>query len=156
VISFSLSFAHSPSLTLSLSLSLSISISLGQEEGNVDFVLEHKFGDYQSEHDPHSVAKKLCSWLQDVELLHEMSQGAMKAGNPHAAEDIVRKIGTSVLRWKELHPDEEKDRHHHHQQQQQQHTHPHPQHQQQKACMNGNKMDYLRPTLNSQISQASC
>ena len=26
---------------------------------------------------------------------------------PDAAEDIVRTIGTSVLRWKELHPEEE-------------------------------------------------
>jgi hypothetical protein len=36
-----------------------------------------------------------------------MSKNAQKAGRPNAAEDIARAIGTSVLRWKELHPEEE-------------------------------------------------
>jgi len=107
----------------------------GQEEGNVDFVLEHKFGEYQSDNNPPLIAHKICSWLQDVEHLHAMSQGARNAGNPHAAEDIARRIGTSVLRWKELHPEEEEE----------EHDHNHDCHDKE-----------LRYTLNSQISQASC
>ena len=39
----------------------------------------------------------------------EMSKHAQEAGRPHAAEDIARAIGTSVLRWKELHPEQEDD-----------------------------------------------
>lgn len=81
----------------------------GQEEGNVDFVLEHKFGDFKSDSDPPSIAKTVGRWLKDPKgsLLAEMSIHARAAGSPHAAEEIVRNIGTSVHRWKELHPEED-------------------------------------------------
>jgi len=81
----------------------------GQEEGNIDFVLEKKFGEYKSDSDPHSIAKVVCNWLIDPDLMVRMSKCAKDAGRPNAAEDIVRNIGTSVLRWKELHPEEEKN-----------------------------------------------
>jgi hypothetical protein len=111
------------------------------------------FGEYQSDNDPPRVAQKICSWLQDVERLHEMSQGAMKAGNPHAAEDIARRIGTSVLRWKELHPEEEEveindDNHNCQQDAQEQELYI--------FNKDGQHENELRYTLNSQISQASC
>jgi len=99
---------------------LHIHTNSGQEEGNIDFVIEKKFGAYESDVSAPSIAKTLAAWLKDSALLTIMSQYAMDAGRPNAAEDIVRKIGTSVLRWKELHPEE------------------------------------TLPSLNTQVSQASC
>lgn len=81
----------------------------GQEEGNVDFVIEKKFGAYKSDSKPFEISKCVCEWLQDPDLMVEMSKNAQKAGKPNAAEDIARAIGTSVLRWKELHPEEEEE-----------------------------------------------
>ncbi len=37
----------------------------------------------------------------------EMSRHAQDAGNPQAAENIVKQIGKSALRWKELHVEED-------------------------------------------------
>jgi len=81
----------------------------GQEEGNVDFVLEKKFGEYRTDAEPNNVASGVSSWLQDPDLMVQMSNSARDAGNPNAARDIVQKIGTSVLRWKEHHPNLEID-----------------------------------------------
>jgi UDP-N-acetylglucosamine:LPS N-acetylglucosamine transferase len=77
----------------------------GQEEGNVDFVVEKKFGEYQSDSNPEKVAHTACQWLRSPDKMNEMSMHAKKAGMPNAAEDIVKCIGKSVLRWKELHED---------------------------------------------------
>jgi UDP-N-acetylglucosamine:LPS N-acetylglucosamine transferase len=129
-------------------LSVQIHVISGQEEGNVDFVLEHRFGEYQSDNDPPHVAQLLCSWLQDMERLHEMSQGAMKAGNPHAAEYITRRIGTSVLRWKELHPEEQENVLNDCQTKEIQ--------EQEMYMFRDEHKSEMRYTLNSQISQASC
>merc|ERR1712038_142601 len=74
----------------------------GQEEGNVDFVVEKKFGRYVSDGNPMEVSEVACEWLEDLQLLRQMSDCAMDAGCPHAAEEIVRCIGESVVRWKEL------------------------------------------------------
>ena len=81
----------------------------GQEEGNIDFVIEKKFGAYRPDSKPFDISKCICEWLQDPDLMAEMSKHAQEAGRPHAAEDIARAIGTSVLRWKELHPEQEDD-----------------------------------------------
>jgi UDP-N-acetylglucosamine:LPS N-acetylglucosamine transferase len=80
---------------------------IGQEQGNIDFVIEKKFGEYKSDTDAAAIATTLSSWLKDSEFLNTMSRHAMDAGRPHAAEEIARNIGTSVLRWKESHPEVE-------------------------------------------------
>merc|ERR1712038_637010 len=72
----------------------------GQEEGNVDFVIEKKFGEYKSDAEPKFIAEGVASWLQDPDLMIEMSKRAQDAGNPRAAEHIVKQIGKSALRWK--------------------------------------------------------
>jgi 1,2-diacylglycerol 3-beta-galactosyltransferase len=74
----------------------------GQEEGNVDFVVNQGFGDFQDDKNSEAVASKVCHWLQDSKRLNDMSCKAHKASSPRAAEDIVRVIGQSVVRWKEL------------------------------------------------------
>lgn len=75
----------------------------GQEEGNIDFVIEKKFGEYISDSKPELIAKTVCSWLNNPDKMKDMSQHASMAGMPNAAEDIVKCIGKSVLRWKESH-----------------------------------------------------
>lgn len=79
----------------------------GQEEGNVDFVVEKQFGLFQSDSNPNKVAHTVCELLQNPDRMTEMSLHARKAGMPNAAEDIVKCIGKSVIRWKELYDDEE-------------------------------------------------
>ena len=71
----------------------------GQEEGNVDFVLQNGFGAFVSDSDPEGVAQQCSKWLQDGEELAEKSRNAIKAGVPNAAEEIARFIGKSVVRW---------------------------------------------------------
>jgi len=78
----------------------------GQEEGNVDFVEEKQFGIYKSDSNPMEIANTACEWLQDPDELYKMSLKAKEAGTPNAAENIVKCIGKSVLRWKE-HEEEE-------------------------------------------------
>ena len=79
----------------------------GQEEGNIDFVIEKKFGEYISDSNPQLIAQTVCSWLNNPDRMKEMSQFATKAGMPNAAEDIVKCIGKSVLRWKELNEEQQ-------------------------------------------------
>ncbi len=74
----------------------------GQEEGNIDFVIEKKFGEYVPDSNPKLIAKTVCSWLNNPDRMMDMSQHASKAGMPNAAEDIVQCIGKSVLRWKDV------------------------------------------------------
>jgi hypothetical protein len=69
----------------------------GQEAGNVDVVLESGFGDYCE--DPVEIAYEVGYWLQDQELLETMSHAAFAAGHPHAADEIVRDIGSETCKW---------------------------------------------------------
>ena len=73
----------------------------GQEEGNVDFVLENKFGSFCSDKDPNAIGEELCMWLSDTEKMTELSCAAKKCGAPNAARDIVKEIGERTLKWKE-------------------------------------------------------
>lgn len=101
--------------TIAEAASLSLPVLLtsflpGQEEGNVDFVVsEKKFGLYEPDSNPEKIALTVCDWLKDVGKMKDMSDHARRAGMPNAAEDIVKCIGKSVLRWKELHDEHEDD-----------------------------------------------
>ena len=64
----------------------------GQEAGNVDIVLQGGFGDFCE--DPETIGLEIACWLQDSQLLDDMSMKARKVGNPHAAEDIVLDIAS--------------------------------------------------------------
>lgn len=72
----------------------------GQEAGNVDVVLEAGFGDYCE--DPVDIAARVAGWLQEESVLETMSQNARKAGNPHAASDIVKDIGSETVTWMKM------------------------------------------------------
>ena len=72
----------------------------GQEEGNVDFVVEGGFGNYISDSDPNGIAEEVTSWLLDNDKLKGLSDNAHKRGAPDAAAEIVDAIGESALRWK--------------------------------------------------------
>jgi len=71
----------------------------GQEAGNVDIVLNGKFGGY-CEH-PKTIAKTIVTWLNDAERLEEMSRRAREVGHPHAAEEIAEDIGRLTCEWME-------------------------------------------------------
>jgi UDP-N-acetylglucosamine:LPS N-acetylglucosamine transferase len=93
--------------TISEAAALSLPVMLtsflpGQEEGNVDYVVEGGFGAYCQDTDPQGVAEEVALWLNDDEKLAQMSQQAKKCGAPHAARDIVKQIGDSTLKWREL------------------------------------------------------
>lgn len=72
----------------------------GQEAGNVDVVLEQNFGEYQNA--PSKIGERVTAWLQDKTLLQTMSQAAMVAGNPYAADEIVEDIGRQTVAWMKL------------------------------------------------------
>ena len=72
----------------------------GQEAGNVDVVLESKFGEYNKK--PSKIGEIVTSWLQNKPLLQSMSQAAMVAGSPYAADEIVEDIGRQTVAWMNL------------------------------------------------------
>jgi len=72
----------------------------GQEAGNVDVVLESKFGEYNNK--PTEIGEIVTSWLLDAALLEKMSKAAMVAGNPYAADEIVEDIGRQSVAWMKL------------------------------------------------------
>jgi UDP-N-acetylglucosamine:LPS N-acetylglucosamine transferase len=74
----------------------------GQEEGNVDYVVQGGFGSYCDDSDPHAIAEELSNWLQDELKLQELSEKAKAMGAPYAARNIVQQIGDSTLKWREL------------------------------------------------------
>ena len=74
----------------------------GQEEGNVDYVIDGKFGAYFDDSDPQAIGEEIADWLTDPAKLTEMSLAAKRMGAPHAARDIVQRIGDSTLKWREL------------------------------------------------------
>jgi len=97
--------------TISEAAALSLPVLLtsflpGQEEGNVDYVVEGGFGSYCQDTDPKAVAETIALWLNDEIKLTEMSEAAKKLGHPYAARDIVRQIGDSTLKWKSLNNDQ--------------------------------------------------
>jgi len=72
----------------------------GQEAGNVDYVLDHGFGDFCDA--PVSMAEEVACWLKDRKLLETMSHCAQEVGHPHAAADIVIDIGSITHTWMAL------------------------------------------------------
>jgi hypothetical protein len=74
----------------------------GQEEGNVDYVVDGKFGAFCSDVDPTGIADEVASWLLDEEKLTELSHAAKAKGAPYAARDIVKAIGDSTLKWRDI------------------------------------------------------
>ena len=73
----------------------------GQEEGNVDFVVNNGFGAFVSDSDPMGVAEVVTSWLLDDLKMKELSQAASACGAPNAAAEIVKAIGEETLEWRE-------------------------------------------------------
>ncbi|KAL7581231.1 hypothetical protein ACA910_006009 [Epithemia clementina (nom. ined.)] len=82
----------------------------GQEAGNVDFVLDHGFGDFVE--DPMEIGQTIADWLRDngssssssnnsstTSLLETMSRKAMAAGRPNAAGEIVLDIGQTTQKF---------------------------------------------------------
>jgi 1,2-diacylglycerol 3-beta-galactosyltransferase len=93
--------------TIAEAASLSLPVMLtsflpGQEEGNVDYVVDGGFGSFISDSDPQSVSEEVASWLMDEEKLKKLSENAYKRGAPDAAAEIVSAIGESALRWKKI------------------------------------------------------
>ena len=94
--------------TIAEAASLSLPVMLtsflpGQEEGNVDYVVEGKFGTFVSDSDPQAVSDVVATWLLDEDKLREMSINARMRGRPDAAAEIVDAIGESALRWRNEH-----------------------------------------------------
>lgn len=66
----------------------------GQEAGNVDFVVDGKFGIF--EQNSKEIANIVTSWLTNPDKLAELSSNACKAGKPYAAQEIIKDIGSTV------------------------------------------------------------
>jgi len=99
--------------TIAEAASLSLPIMLtsflpGQEEKNVDFVVDGGFGEFIADKDPSAVAEHVGQWLVDDDKARELSMAAKKCGAPHAARDIVKSIGKLAHKWKQLNDDREK------------------------------------------------
>eukprot|EP00534_Pseudo-nitzschia_fraudulenta_P003438 CAMPEP_0201133172 /NCGR_PEP_ID=MMETSP0850-20130426/48106_1 /ASSEMBLY_ACC=CAM_ASM_000622 /TAXON_ID=183588 /ORGANISM="Pseudo-nitzschia fraudulenta, Strain WWA7" /LENGTH=687 /DNA_ID=CAMNT_0047403739 /DNA_START=109 /DNA_END=2172 /DNA_ORIENTATION=- len=93
--------------TISEAAALSLPVMLtsflpGQEEGNVDYVVDGGFGAFCRDTDTQAVAEEVVLWLNDELKLKEMSDAAKSLGHPYAARDIVKQIGDSTLKWKSL------------------------------------------------------
>lgn len=98
--------------TISEAAALSLPVLLtsylpGQEEGNVDYVIDGRFGAFVSDSDPNGVAEVVVSWLTDEDKLATLSNAAKEKGAPHAARDIVKAIGDSTLKWREINEERE-------------------------------------------------
>lgn len=93
--------------TIAEAASLSLPVMLtsflpGQEEGNVDYVVQNEFGTFVSDSDPQGISDVVANWLTDEEKLKHLSANAHKCGAPDAAAEIVEAIGESALRWKNI------------------------------------------------------
>ncbi len=93
--------------TIAEAASLSLPVMLtsflpGQEEGNVDYVVQNEFGTFVSDSDPQGISDVVASWLTDEQKLKHLSANAKKCGAPDAAKEIVEAIGESALRWKNI------------------------------------------------------
>ncbi|EEC51263.1 predicted protein, partial [Phaeodactylum tricornutum CCAP 1055/1] len=65
----------------------------GQEEGNVDYVIDGGFGAYCADTDPIGIGEEVCMWLHDPAKLEMLSNAAKAKGVPNAARDIAQQIG---------------------------------------------------------------
>jgi len=74
----------------------------GQEEGNIDFVVNGEFGEYISDTNPSDIAQELAKWLIDENKMAKLSDAAKAHGAPNAARDIVKNIGDLSLQWKKI------------------------------------------------------
>ena len=83
-----------PSLLLSLFCNLS---STDLTLSVTYLVLNGGFGDFCE--DPETIGLEVACWLQDAQLIDEMSKKAMKVGHPHAAEEIAMDIGNTTHEW---------------------------------------------------------
>jgi len=95
--------------TIAEAASLSLPVMLtsflpGQEEGNVDFVVEGGFGSFVSDATPHLAAEEVCSWCQTEETLRDLSKRAKEHGKPDAAAEIVKHIGETTMEWLQKQP----------------------------------------------------
>lgn len=93
--------------TISEAAALSLPVLLtsflpGQEEGNVDYVIDGGFGAFCSDSDPVGVAEVVVSWLTDDKKMEQLSKAAKTKGAPYAARDIAKAIGESTLKWREI------------------------------------------------------
>lgn len=93
--------------TISEAAALSLPVLLtsflpGQEEGNVEYVVEHGFGEFLADTNPVGIADEICDWIKHPDALAERSRKAGAVGTPYAARDIARAIGDSTLKWMEL------------------------------------------------------
>jgi len=93
--------------TIAEAASLSLPVLLtsflpGQEEGNVDFVENGKFGTFIQDTNPHGIAEKAAIWLRDEAKLQVLSEAAKENGAPNAARDIISHIGELAMRWKRV------------------------------------------------------
>lgn len=93
--------------TISEAAALSLPVMLtsylpGQEEGNVDYVVDNHFGSFCSDKDPNGIGEELCMWLSDTEKMTALSVAAKSAGAPHAARDIAKDIGERALKWLQI------------------------------------------------------
>ncbi|KAL7576932.1 hypothetical protein ACA910_006689 [Epithemia clementina (nom. ined.)] len=98
--------------TISEAAALSLPVMLtsylpGQEEGNVDYVIDGGFGAYVNDSDPIGIAEEICMWLSDDDRRAKLSAAAKAHGAPFAARDIVRQIGDSTIKWKEINHEKE-------------------------------------------------
>ena len=93
--------------TISEAAALSLPVMLtsflpGQEEGNIDFVIDGGFGAYVNVSDPIGIAEEVCMWLSDEQRRTNLSRAAKAKGAPYAARDIAQQIGDSAMKWKDL------------------------------------------------------
>jgi hypothetical protein len=70
---------------------------------NFDYVLENGFGDY--DRNPVRIGQKVTDWLQNSNLIEEMSNRSLLVGQPQAAEEIALDIGSITQTWKVLNGD---------------------------------------------------
>ena len=79
----------------------------GQEEGNVDFVVNGGFGAFIADTDTTSIAEEVGQWLTNEDIARNLSARAKANGAPTAARDIVEQIGKISLKWKQINDDRE-------------------------------------------------
>ena len=98
--------------TISEAAALSLPVMLtsflpGQEEGNVDYVIDGGFGAFCSDKDPQGIGEEVVLWLLDEKKMKLLSNAAKAKGAPNAARDIAQTIGLSTLRWKAINDEKE-------------------------------------------------
>lgn len=98
--------------TISEAAALSLPVMLtsflpGQEEGNVDYVIDGGFGAFCSDKDPQGIGEEVVIWLLDDVKMKTLSDAAKAKGAPYAARDIAQTIGLSTLRWKAINEEKE-------------------------------------------------